>query len=150
MKEKLEWIVQTYLGMQPGDHQCVSWNQMQEKMVKEILELFDSRKISKLERVKPYFYAYQEVSLHSKGLYFQFFLIPSDPNNLEEDWYLFKMSNRPSDETEEQYSFQSLKHFEVDFKDPSFNNDPPIWVKIEMDRVNMERFRSFGMEIKEN
>lgn len=147
MNEKLEWIVQTYLGMQPGDHQCVSWNQMQDKMVKEILELFDSQKISKLERVKPYYYAYQNVKTVSKDKYFQYFLIPSDSGNLKEDWYIFRMFLFPIEGTDAEV-WSTEEALSIDLSEPIFTNITPDWKKIEMDRINLEKFQSLGMEIK--
>ena len=207
MKEKLEEIVQSYLGMHPRDHSCVSWNEMQDTMVKEILELFDSQKIPKLERVKPYYfnlydcsnsfletitissinkeeaikrmeggyyykinseacrwevdlkkevfervkpwyYYYVNVSVVSSYVYSQYFLIPSDPNNIKEDWYLFRLL-REFPKNKESCSFDVLKSEEVDLKKKVFGDYEPEWLKIEAEELELKKFKNLGMEIKE-
>lgn len=37
---KLQKIIQGYLGMQPKDKNCINWSELQEKMEREILELY--------------------------------------------------------------------------------------------------------------
>lgn len=43
IKDKLETITQSYLGMNPGDKKCGSWGEMQRKMVGEIMEALQER-----------------------------------------------------------------------------------------------------------
>lgn len=44
MKEKLKLIIQGYLGMTPADKGCTNWNEMQNKMRSEIIQLIEAPK----------------------------------------------------------------------------------------------------------
>ena len=135
MKEKLESLLQCYLGMHPRDVGCKSWSEMQSQLADKLIKLFNNESIDSNEKYKYteyYIYYYKDIALQQRGID-AYWLIPSNFENLEEKWYAVKLRTI-GESTIEEFIFS-----EKDLAKPEFENYKPTWVKDEVSSLDYLR-----------